>query len=224
MPLPRASSRRRPRPWAPSASSSTRIAAIRVSTRSPSSRVALAHPRRRRRNPSSHSARRSVPRPARERRSRARGSGAKVSTSVWTLGSPSKVPWVCRGRLGRRRGITAVTRRGDVLRVRYARRARDHLHRAPGSTHRARRAPRRHPPLKQTALALFRVTLRITGGRVRGDAARTSRYVCIRCAGDSARASNAAARATTSASNRIRRAVRVLAVQRAHARARPRKR
>jgi hypothetical protein len=161
-------------------------------------------------------------RPAHERRSRARGSRAKVATSVWTLGPPSKVSrWVCRGRF--RRGITAVTRRGDVLHARDARRARDHLHRAPGSTHRARRWPR-HPPLKQTALALFRVTLRITGGRVRGDAARTSCDVCIRCAGNSARASNAAARATTSASDSTRRAVRVLAVQRAHARARPRKR
>ena len=154
--------------------SSARSVAIRDSTRSPSSR---AHPRRRRRNPSSHGARQSVTRPAHERRARARGSRAKVATSVWTLGSPSKVSrWVCRGRSG------------------------------------------------LSATALFRVTLRITGGRVRGDAARTSRDVCIRCAGDSARASNAAARATTSASDSIRRAVRVLAVQRAHARARPRKR
>jgi hypothetical protein len=46
--------------------------AIRDSTRSPSSRVALAHPRRRRLNPSSHGARQSATRPARERRSRAR--------------------------------------------------------------------------------------------------------------------------------------------------------
>jgi len=162
-------------------------------------------------------------RPAHERRSRARGSRAKVATSVWTLGPPSKVSrWVCRGRSGG--GTTAVTRRGDVIRARDARHARDHLHRAPGSTHRARRAPRRHPPLKRTATALFRVTLRITSDRVRGDAARTSRDVRVRCAGDSARASNAAARATTSASDSTRRAVRVLAVQRAHARARPRKR
>ena len=68
--------------------SSARSVAIRDSTRSPSSR---AHPRRRRRNPSSHGARQSVTRPAHERRSRARGSRATVATSVWTLGPPSKV-------------------------------------------------------------------------------------------------------------------------------------
>ena len=106
-------------------------------------RVALALARRRRRNPSSHGARQSVTRPAHERRSRARGSRAKVATSVWTLGSPSKVSrWVCRGRSG---GGQPPSRGVGTS----APATHDSLHRAPGSTHRARRAPRRHPPLKR---------------------------------------------------------------------------